>query len=270
MKIGTTTFGFRYSFLDPANSPTLAEIIRQTRLAGVERLQVCENVRPLEISKTEWREAMRCATDLGVELQLGCKTLRAEVVEGYIGLARDMSCHQLRIVMEDHDEHASRDSVGRLLEAIVPKLQAAGMRLAIENHFDIASQVLFELASAYRPEVVGFCVDTANSLRSIESPASVLTLLRDRAYCYHLKDYRIEGSLIGFSILGAPLGEGNLNLGDCLRLIFEKKPVPPLFVETWTPSRNDRERDIELEAEWLNRSVRNLRGLLPDDAGQEA
>ena len=53
MRIGTTTFGFRYSFMDPANSPKLADVIRQTREAGVERLQVCENTRPLDMSKAD-------------------------------------------------------------------------------------------------------------------------------------------------------------------------------------------------------------------------
>ena len=259
MKIGTTTFGFRYSFMDPANSPRLAEVVRQVRKAGVERLQVCENTRPLEMSKAEWQEAARCATDLGVELQLGCKTLRPAVVEEYMRLAQTLACSQLRIVMEEPPEHANRDNVARLLEDIVPKIQAAGMRLALENHFDIASALLLELASNYPANVVGFCVDTANSLRSIESPREVIRLLRDRAFCYHLKDYRIVGSLISFSVVGAPLGEGDLDLDGCLGLIFENQPAPPLFVETWTPTENNRPHDIAVEADWLRRSVQNLR-----------
>jgi 3-oxoisoapionate decarboxylase len=268
MKIGTTSFGFRYSFMDPSNSPRLADVIRQVRQAGVERLQVCENTRPLEMSKAEWQEAARCATDLGVELQLGCKTLRPAVVEEYMRLAQNLACSQLRIVMEEPPEHATRDNVARLLEDIVPKIQAAGMRLALENHFDIASALLLELASNYPAKVVGFCVDTANSLRSIESPREVIRLLHDRAYCYHLKDYRIVGSLISFSVVGAPLGEGDLDLDGCLRLIFKNNPAPPLFVETWTPTENNRLHDIAVEAEWLRRSVQNLRARLQTHAAE--
>jgi 3-oxoisoapionate decarboxylase len=262
MKIGTTTFGFRYSFMDPANSPKLAEVIRQAREAGVERLQVCENTRPLEMSQAEWAEARRCAAELGVELLLGCKTLRPQVAERYIHLAQELCCDHLRIVMEEPPEHANRDNVARLLDAIVPKMQTAGLRLAIENHFDIPSALLLELASAYPPEQVGFCVDTANSLRSIEPAGEVIRLLRERACYYHLKDYQVVGSLISFSVVGAPLGEGNLDLDGCLRLILERKPPPPLFVETWTPTEDNRERDIALEADWLKRSVRNLRAHL--------
>lgn len=264
MKIGTTSFGFRYAFLDPANSPTLAQMIRQAREAGVERLQICENVRPLECSKQEWREAQPATADLGVEIQLGCKTLKPEIVERFMALVQELGCDQLRIVTEEPDEHlhGTRENVARLLETIVPRLQSAGMRLAIENHFDISSTLLVELASPYPPEVVGFCVDTANSLRSFEPSPEVIRMLRDRAYCYHLKDYRVVGSMIGFSVVGAPLGEGDVDLDGCLRMIFEKKNVPALFVETWTPSDNNRERDIALDADWLRRSVSNLRSRL--------
>lgn len=264
MKIGTTSFGFRYAFLDPAKSPSLSEMIREANDAGIERLQICENTRPLDVSKREWQEAQRGAADLGMELQLGCKTLSPVAAEQYIQLARELSFQQLRIVMEDpdHREHATRETVVRLLEATVPKIQMAGMRLAIENHFDISSTLLVEVASPYPADVVGFCVDTANSLRSFEPTREVLRLLGDRAYCYHLKDYRVVGSMISFSVVGAPLGEGDLDLDACLKTIFTGLPVPPLFVETWTPSENNHEKDVALDGEWLRRSAQNLRARL--------
>ncbi|HEX5223082.1 MAG TPA: sugar phosphate isomerase/epimerase [Verrucomicrobiae bacterium] len=264
MKIGTTSFGFRYAFLDPAKAPALSEMIQQAHAAGIERLQICENTRPLEVSKREWQEAQRCAADLGMELQLGCKTLSPVAAEQYIHLAQELSFPQLRIVMEDpdHREHATRETVVQLLEATVPKIQSAGMRLAIENHFDISSTLLVEVASPYPADVVGFCVDTANSLRSFEPTSEVLRLLGDRAYCYHLKDYRVVGSMISFSVVGAPLGEGDLDLDGCLKTILARKPVPPLFVETWTPSENNRDKDVALDAEWMRRSAQNLRARL--------
>ncbi len=262
MKIGTTTFGFRYSFLDRANSMKLAEVIRQVRAAGVERLQVCENVHPLEISKSDWDDARRCAADLGVELQLGCKTLRPETVENYMRLAEELQCNQLRIVMEEHAEHATRENAVPLLENIVPKMRAAGMRLAIENHFDIPSALLVELAAEYAAKDVGFCVDTANSLRSFEPTHEVFDLLGSRAFCYHLKDFRVIGGMISFSVVGTPLGEGQLDLDACLKYIFDNTPDCPLFVETWTPGENDRAGDAARELDWLQRSVTNLRGAL--------
>ena len=266
MKLGTTTFGFRYYFLSP--SPSLVEVIRQAAAMGIERLQICENARPLEISRTQWAEARRCAADLQVELQLGCKTLKPAVVEQYLRLAQELSCDQLRIVTEEPDEHqhGCRETVAPLLENIVPKLQAAGLRLAIENHFDISSALLVDLASPYPDSVVGFCIDTANSLRSFEPAPQVLRLLGHRAFCYHLKDYRVLGSMISFSVIGAPLGEGDLDLDGCLQLIRNHPAIPPLFVETWVPTENNPQVDTEVEIDWLRRSIVNLRSRLENPA----
>lgn len=260
MKIGTTSFGFRYAFLDATRAPKLSEMIRQAHALGIERLQICENTRPLDATKSEWREAQQCAAGLGVELQLGGKTLNPATAERYIQLAQELGFNQLRLVMEDPDHHeqATRDTVVRLLEATVPKIQRGGLRLAIENHFDISSTLLVEVTSPYPNDVVGFCVDTANSLRSFEPTSEVLRLLGERAFCYHLKDYRVVGSMVNFSVVGAPLGEGSLDLDGCLKDIFSRQPVPPLFVETWTPSENDVAKDIALDAEWVRSSVQNL------------
>ena len=262
IKIGTTTFGFRYSFLDPKLAPPLTNIIQQARKAGVERIQICENTRPLELDRSQWREVLKCANDVGMELGLGCKTLNPAVVAQYMERAAWMSCDTLRVVMEEPDAHATPDAVTRLFDAVVPKMQAAGMRLAVENHFDISSTTLVALAGRYPADVVGFCIDTANSLRSFERPLEVLRLLQPRAICYHLKDYRVVGTLVSFAVEGAPLGEGQLDLDGCLQAILAKDPAPHLYVETWTTSLANRDRDIVTEADWLDRSVRNLRSRL--------
>jgi sugar phosphate isomerase/epimerase len=263
IKIGTTSFGFRYSFLDPDHSPPLTAVLQQARQAGAERFQVCENTRPLELSRAQWQSVLRCASDLGMELQLGCKTLQPAVVERYMDLASWMSCDLLRVVMEELDAHATPEAVLRLFDAVVPKMQSAGMRLAVENHFDISSTRLLELVERYPRDVVGFCIDTANSLRSFEQSLDVLRLLQPRAICYHLKDYRVTGTMVSFAVEGAPLGEGQLDLDGCLKMILAKEACPQLHLETWTPSCGQRERDIATEADWLNRSVQALRARLP-------
>jgi sugar phosphate isomerase/epimerase len=260
VKLGATSFGFRYSFLDPSHAPPLTEVLQQARKEGVERFQVCENTRPLEMSRQAWRDTISAAADLGIELGLGCKTLRPAVVEQYMKLAAIIPTRRLRIVMEEDDgTHATPELAARLFEAVVPMLQKAGMQLAVENHFDIASATLVELAGRYPPDVVGFCVDTANSLRSFEKPLEVLGLLGGRACCYHLKDFQVAGGKVSFSVIGAPLGEGQLDLDGCLRHILARDAQPELYVETWTPSADDREKDVATEADWLRRSMRNLR-----------
>lgn len=263
LKVGTTSFAWRYLLMDPHAAPPLTEIVPLARAAGIDRLQVCENARPLEMSEGQWKALLRCAADHDLELQIGCMTLSPEVLERYMHLAAATRCNVVRVVLEDEDGHRpGRDDVLRFLDGAVPRLSAARMRVAIENHFDIPCAHLATWASPYPAEVVGFCVDGANSLRNFESAAQVLDLLGPRALCYHLKDYRVVGSNVGFSVVGAPLGQGQFDLDSFLTPILAGDSTPQLFVETWTPASGDRQRDIAQDAEWLGESVRYLRDYL--------
>ena len=48
---------------------------------------------------------------------------------------------------------------------------------------------------------------------------------------YHLKDYKVRGTNIGFCVGGAPLGEGDLDLAACVRLIEGRHEAPRVFLE---------------------------------------
>lgn len=118
----------------------------------------------------------------------------------------------LRVVLEEEGRHPSTGTVEELQTAVWPSIERTGVRLAIENHFDIPSESLADAIRDYPPERVGFCVDTANSLRNFEPPARVMELLGPRALCYHLKDFTVDGHLLGFKVEGAPLGRGRLDV----------------------------------------------------------
>lgn len=263
MKVGTTSFGFRYLLLDRTLAPPLEEIVERTRVCGLRVLQICENARPLELSGTEWRSLLRYADDAGIEIQLGCKTLDGNVLEQYLARAADMPRRFLRVVFEDErGAPPTRAAVERLLEAAWPALERAGTRLAIENHFDVPSRMLAEVAQAYPASQVGFCVDTANSLRNFEPPELVMELLGPRAYCYHLKDFRVEGTLLGFTVGGAPLGSGRMNLDWILDTILATNPQGELFLENWVPATGARDQDIHEDQRWLRLSLETLESRL--------
>jgi 3-oxoisoapionate decarboxylase len=126
----------------------------------------------------------------------------------------------------------------------------------------VPSRVFAEVIRAYPKELVGFCVDTANSLRNFESPEDVMRLLGDRAFCYHLKDFAIQGHLLGFAVLGAPLGSGRLDVDGILDAVFASDPDPEILVENWVPSGGYREKDIEEDDSWLRLSLEHLRSKL--------
>lgn len=133
------------------------------------------------------------------------------------------------------------------------------MTLVLENHFHVPCRTLRELADAYPPELVAFCIDSANSLRNWESAEQVFDLLEARAAFYHLKDYRVRGSNVGFEVAGAPLGEGALDLAGCVARMRARHQAPLVFLETWVPATGDRRTDMAEEAKWLARSLAAMR-----------
>jgi sugar phosphate isomerase/epimerase len=193
-------------------------------------------------------------------------TLSPEIVFHYLDRVQAIGGSYLRIVLEREGEPAlTLARIRQFLDRIVPELESRKVCLAIENHFELPSRILAEAANAYPASIVGFCVDVANSLRNFEDTNIVLDLLSPRAVCYHLKDYVVAGSNVGFIVSGAPLGEGRISASSLLRRIrANDNSMPKMFIETWTPGTGLWAVDVEADAKWLAASVRNLGMLLAD------
>jgi sugar phosphate isomerase/epimerase len=259
MKLGATSFAFRCLLRDARRAPPLERILELTEASGLQRLQICENARVLELSDEAWEAVRRQARRLNLEIHLGCKTLEAPILGRYLARARTIPSNTVRVVLEEDGGPPTRARAADFLEAVMPLLDGSDVRLALENHFDIPSTVLKELVEPYPSELIGFCVDSANSLRSFEPPLYVLDLLGPRAFCYHLKDYKVTGSDLGFSVSGAPLGAGDLQVDEFLCRIFAQDGAPEIYLENWVPSIGQWEADVEADAHWLHESVESLR-----------
>ena len=260
-RIGATTYVFRY-LLDSPRAPALAELLAMAKAAGLERLQVCENARPLSLSPAGWTALARHAGEIGLEIGLGSMTLDPATVGEYLDRVAAIGGSMLRIVLERAGAGPlSADRIQAFLDRIGPDLESRGVRLAIENHFDIPYRMLARAVAGYPRQSVGFCVDVANSLRNFEDCDTVLDLLGDRAFCYHVKDYRIAGSNVGFSVVGTPFGEGVFDWRSAIERILAHTPDPEIYLENWTPSSGDADADVSRDAEWLRTSIANFRSI---------
>lgn len=258
--IGATSYVYRYLLSDVHTAPSMRELIRMARAAGLDRFQICENARPLELPASRWKELQTEAAGIGLEISLGAMTIDPAVVFACLDRSEAIGASALRLVLETAAEGGL--SIGRiraLLDRLLPRLEASGIRLAIENHFAIPSRTLAAAAAPYPPELVGFCLDAANSLRNFEHWESVFEFLGNRAFCYHLKDYRITGSNVGFAVSGAPFGEGEIGAEALVARVVEASPHAPIYLENWTPSSGDRITDIVADAAWLDRSISGFR-----------
>jgi len=261
MNIGVTSFGFRHLLREESRAPSLAAVVERARALGFDALQICENARPMALDEAQWQEVLHVAAEVGLEIQLGCKTVNLEVLQAYAERAAALPGRVLRIVLErDSRPLVTFKDVRLFLAGALPVLDACDVRLAIENHHDMPARALAEAVKPYSAKQIGFCIDTANSLRNFESPELVLELLGERALCYHLKDFRVEGDNLGFRVEGASLGEGHLHLDDVLHFILARHEHPRIYLEGWRRTKGDWEKDVREDESWLRCSLEVLRG----------
>ena len=91
-------------------------------------------------------------------------------------------------------------------------LRRRRMKLAIENHQDMRIEELLSMMKQVSSEFVGVCIDPANSLALLESPAEAVEKLAPYAISVHLKDIAVKESADGFLLSEVALGEGFLDL----------------------------------------------------------
>lgn len=263
MPIGATSYVFRYLLSEPSSSPRLNELVRMARAAGLERFQICENARPLDLDRSGWEDLNEHAKQLGLHITLGCMTLDPQVVAAYLDRVHAIEGNSLRIVLErEGPAFLTQTQIRSFLDSVAPLLESKGIRLAIENHFEIPAKLLAESVEPYPRELIGFCIDAANSLRNFEDWNRVFDLLGHRAVAFHLKDFQLFGTNIGFTVSGAPFGDGRIGTSELLERVFDISSEPEIYLETWTPCTGNRGADIEADSNWLRLSIENLKRAL--------
>ena len=260
MPIGATSYVFRYLLSESSRSLRLNELVRMARAAGLERFQICENARPLDLDCSGWAQLNEQAQELGLHLTLGCMTLDPQIVTEYLDRVQVIGGNSLRIVLErDGPAFLTEHQIRSFLDSVAPLLESRGIKLAIENHFEIPAKLLAESVEPYPRELIGFCIDAANSLRNFEDSNRVFDLLGHRAVAFHLKDFQLSGNNVGFTVSGAPFGDGQIGAPQLLERVFAVSSEPEIYLETWTPSTGNREIDIDTDSNWLRLSIENLK-----------
>jgi sugar phosphate isomerase/epimerase len=83
----------------------------------------------------------------------------------------------------------------------------AGLTLAIENHQDLGSEELVEIAESLGPHA-GICFDTGNPFAVGEDPVAFARRAAHRIRHVHLKDYVAQFTTEGYRLVRCPIGDG--------------------------------------------------------------
>jgi len=155
------------------------------------------------------------------------------------------------------------EDIARRLHVAAPMAEAAGVKLALENHIDsFSSEVLWLIDQVNHPSV-GACVDTVNALLVTEDPMVAIENLAPRAFTNHFKDHRIEIEAYGCRLTGVALGDGDIDLKRAYQIIRDKSSMKRINIEVELDAGTDAPDEARRrEREAVKRSIRYCREVL--------
>ena len=149
------------------------------------------------------------------------------------------------------------------LKASAPAAEAAGIKIAVENHCDSFSEEILWLLDLVDHPAVGACIDTVNALMVMEDPMQAIANLAPRAFTNHFRDDRIELQRYGFKLTGAAVGEGDIDMQRAYEIIKAKSTMRRINIETEMEiPLDDKEQALRTEKETIQRSIRYCREVL--------
>jgi len=155
------------------------------------------------------------------------------------------------------------ESVAARLKTAAPAAEAAGVKLAVENHCDSFSEEILWLLDRVDHPAVGACIDTVNALMVMEDPMRAIANLAPRAFTNHFRDDRIEMQRYGFKLTGAAVGEGDIDMKAAYEIIKTQSGMRRINIETEMEIPLDNmERALRMEKETIERSIRYCREIL--------
>jgi sugar phosphate isomerase/epimerase len=151
-----------------------------------------------------------------------------------------------------------------LLKKVLPKAEAHGIVLAIENHIDLLADEIVDLVGGMGSPWLGICLDTGNNLRLHEDPVAVAEKLAPLTRATHIKDIFVQrGDPNDFAFWpSVPLGEGLVDLAKVLSFLKRAgyKGLLAIEVDYLHPGYGEEDRAVR-------KSVQYLQSLLGNGAG---
>jgi sugar phosphate isomerase/epimerase len=279
MKLGINSYTFMWSigfqgpnpaYPDRAARPrdplTAMDLLDVARRRGIRLVQTGPNLPFDGLPEAEQDAFIRRAQELGITLELGTRGLDYEPLVRQIRLAERMGARLIRTLPEIGGQYAvDARLIVPAARRILPVLESAGVRLAIENGRTPAAGLRAALDEIGSPHV-GVVLDMVNSLAVPEGWKEVTHLLAPHTMCVHYKDFTIRRAwhMMGFICEGAPAGQGLVETGWLLDTLAASPYDFNIIIELWPPEQETLEQTIALERAWLEQSVPYMRRYVKD------
>ncbi len=273
MELGISTWSLPWSIGVPGypKPPTQLDAFAMVTKAaehGVPVLQIADNLPLHELSGPELNRLKMAAVAEGVMLELGTRGLDKDRLVRYVRIAEHLGARALRTVISGSMCNAAElTGAEAAINDVLDVLEQRNVRLAIENNESFSAAQFSDLVQRVSSPFVGICLDTANSLGRPEPLETVVNQLGSHTIMLHAKDYDIKrvDTRMGFSVIGRPAGDGRVDFDALLRELRNRgRHDISVIVEHWPPFEGTIEATMQLEEDWLAKSIAFLRDRVGD------
>jgi 3-oxoisoapionate decarboxylase len=268
MDLGISTWSLPWSvgvpgYPQPVRSLDVYGLIDTAVDHGIGVVQVADNLSWLDWPETELDRVKEAVAARNISLELGTRGLDPLHLTRCARVAERVGARALRTVLSG--SMCGADDLAqavRSIRQVVEELQEKRVILAVENNEAFSAAQYSQLMGDISSPVVGMCIDTANSLGRPELVETVVGLLGTHAVMVHAKDYDIKrvDTRMGFSVVGRPAGEGRVDFDAVLGQLrrYDRDDVS-VIIEHWPPFVGTIDETVQLEKDWLARSIEFLR-----------
>lgn len=268
MELGLGSYAFRWGIgigdQRPARPMDAFDLLDQAEKRGLTVLQYADNLPLDRLSPAEHLRLAQDARARGIRLELGTQCFDADEVGRYLVIGQRIGARILRVALDQADAEMPVPDLARALRPLLERARDAGIRIAIENHFNYPSPRMVALLDSIDDPVLGVCLDVANSICAGEWPEDTVRMLAPHTINLHLKDYVItpDPHGVGFRIHGVPLGQGRAPIRWILDQLAHCPPEMSVILEHWLPLTGGLDAARAAEEPWLDQSVAAARGFL--------
>ncbi len=222
---------------------------------GAEVFQLCENTGVLDIQASELASLRDQSIALGIGLELGISGIGGQGLERAIHVAGSLGAKIIRAVV-DGGSITLQETINKL-EAILPTLEKEDLFLCVENHFRFTPDEVAYLIRTLDHRRIRVCLDPLNSLAKLVGPEETVRLLAPYAKTAHIKDVSISRKGAGWVLVGAPLGDGQVDLRGYLSSL--PQDLESLLLESWMDPLETVEATLKQERDWVNQGMNWIR-----------
>lgn len=265
MLIGLGSYIFRYAIGNKNYRHqfmlTPMDVVNKSAELGAQVLQFADNL-PLNHLRTyELKQLKERADQLQIKLEAGMAGLTIDRLLENLRIAQTLETDLLRVATHYQEISPSQDEIIEILHDVLPEFKAAGISIAIENHFTIASKDLVTIIEKIDSPLVGVCLDTANSIAQQEWPRETTEILAPYARSLHLKDFtlRMQSDGLGVDVRGKPLEVNDPDIAFHIKTVKTHAPGANIILEQWMPAEETVEETLQKEENWISQNIQNVK-----------